>query len=85
MLMISSILDVHLKMLQHNLEDQEFSKYRQKTGELMGVIYTEILRPLWAQYPELLPKQMEGGQYVVDEQMYQDLIQVLQKYAATNV
>jgi len=50
----------------------------------MGEIYTEVLRPLWAEYPELLPKGMDGGEYIVNEQMYQDILEVLQKYAAIN-
>lgn len=84
MQMASCVVDNHLRNLQDTLDKEEFSVYAQKTGKIMGEIYTEVLRPLWAEYPELLPKGMDGGEYIVDEQMYQDILEVLQKYAAIN-
>ena len=83
MQMASCVVDSHLRNLQEVLDKNEFREYAQKTGKIMGEIYTEVLRPLWVEYPELLPKQMEG-EYVVDEQMYQDILEVLNKYAAVN-
>jgi hypothetical protein len=81
MQMASCLVDNHLRNLQNVLDKDEFRQYAQKTGKIMGEIYIEVLRPLWANYPELLPKQMEG-EYVVNEQIYQDILAVLNKYAA---
>ena len=83
MQMASCIVDNHLRSLQDVLDKDEFSDYAQKSGKIMGEIYVEVLRPLWEEYPELLPKQMEG-EYVVNEQMYKDILEVLNKYAAIN-
>ena len=84
MQMASCIVDNHLSNLQEALTKDEFSEYAQKTGKIMGEIYLQVLRPLWEEFPELLPEQMDGGKYVVDENMYKDTLEVLQKYAAIN-
>lgn len=84
MQMASCVVDNHLRNLQEVLDKEEFSEYAQKTGKIMGEIYTEVLRPLWTEYPELLPKQMDGGEYIVNEQMYKDILEVLNKYATIN-
>ncbi len=81
MQMASSLVNSHLQNLQGVLPKEEFNEYAHKTGKVMGEIYVEILRPLWEEHPELLPKQMDG-EYAVNEQMYHDLLEVLNKYAA---
>ena len=58
-------------------------KVSDKTGKVMGEIYIEILRPLWEEHPEFLPKQMDG-EYIVNEQMHKDIQEILAKYAPTN-
>ena len=83
MQMASCVMDNHLQNLEGALDKKEFREYAQKTGKIMGEIYTEVLRPLWVEHPEFLPKQMQG-EYVVNEQMYKDILEVLNKYAAIN-
>ena len=84
MQMASCIVDNHLRNLQEVLTQDEFNEYAQKTGKIMGEIYVQVLRPLWEEFPELLPDKMDGGEYVVDENMYKDILEVLQKYASIN-
>lgn len=79
----SCVVDNHLRNLREVLDKNEFREYSLKTGKIMGEIYCEVLQPLWEEYPELLPKQMEG-EYVINEKMYQDALKLLNKYASVN-
>lgn len=81
MQMASTLVNCHLDNLRDVLSKEEFSEYAQKTGKVMGEIYIEVLRPLWEEHPELLPKQMKG-EYVVNEQMQKDILMVLNKHTA---
>lgn len=37
---------------------REFSAYRPRAGYVVGYLYTELLRPLWHQHPDLEPAEM---------------------------
>ena len=56
MQMASCLVDNHLRSLQDVLDKEEFNEYTKKTGKIMGDIYIEVLRPLWAEYPEFIAK-----------------------------
>ncbi len=76
----SMILDIQLRELKDVLDDMEFKELSKKFAKPMGYIYYEILAPIWDEYPELLPDKM-GGEYIISEEMYNELQTVVQKYA----
>jgi hypothetical protein len=61
---ISAELNRHLIKLKSQLEPSEFDRYRRGFGEVMGALLTEIVNPIYSEYPGLKPTQM-GGSYVV--------------------
>ncbi len=65
----SFVLDSYLIYLKQQLEAEEFSEVCQKFGKAMSETYFQILEPIWAQYPELLPEKM-GGTYKTKEEHY---------------
>ena len=56
----SALLNQYLEILQENLEPEEFKQYTRKVGKVMGETLIEILNPIWKEYPELLPVEMDG-------------------------
>lgn len=76
----SMILDVQLRELKDILDETEFKEISKKFSKPMGYIYFELLAPIWDEYPELLPDKM-GGSYMTNEDMYNELQSVVQKYA----
>jgi hypothetical protein len=45
----------------------QLNEYRRAAGRVLGYLYTDILRPIFAQYPDLEPKSMKSGQAAPDE------------------
>ena len=40
----------------------QLNEYRRAAGRVLGYLYTDILRPIFAQYPDLEPESMKSGQ-----------------------
>ncbi len=78
--MSSMILDAQLRELKEVLDEEEFKALAKKFAKPMGYIYFELLSPIWDEYPELLPDKM-GGSYKINDEMYRELQEVVQKYA----
>jgi len=76
---VSMILDSHLGDIQDSVETNEFKELCQKVGKVMGEVYFQLLDPIWKEHPELLPEKM-GGNYKINESMYKELYEVIQKH-----
>lgn len=48
-----------IREVQQRCSDDEFSKYRQAAGVVMGYIYTDVVAPLHKQHPELEPEELK--------------------------
>lgn len=55
LLSCSGELDRSVSALQHQVDEDFFHSYRQKVGEIMGLLYIEVLREIYAEYPDLEP------------------------------
>lgn len=62
---IGARLDNHLRLIQEQCSEQEFSEYRASIGTVMGELLTGLMQPIYDQHPTLRPEQL-GGSYVVD-------------------
>ena len=43
-------------LVQDNCSDAEFKEYRRVCGQIMGDMLTEILLPIFREYPDLQPR-----------------------------
>jgi hypothetical protein len=64
MLRLSARLNDQLVRIQSACPDEEFQRYRQGFGYVMGYMLTEILNPIYGEHPGLKPEGM-GGSYQV--------------------
>ena len=62
LLKASADLNALLARLRDQCSEEEFQRYRRGFGYVLGYMLTEILNPLYAEYPELKPEQL-GGTY----------------------
>jgi len=56
LLSCSGELDRSVGMLQYNVDEKFFQDYRRKVGEIMGLLYIEILLDIYTEYPDLEPE-----------------------------
>lgn len=56
----NAILNQQLLNLEEKIDSDEFINLRRGFGEVMGHILTEILNPLFNEYPDLKPKELGG-------------------------
>lgn len=59
LLSASGKLDESVAALQGAVDEQTFLRYRGLVGQVMGLVYIEILRDLFRQYPDLEPDSMK--------------------------
>ncbi len=55
----SGKLDGLLATLQGTMNERRFLECRRLVGQIMGLLYIEILRDIFQQYPELVPQSMQ--------------------------
>ena len=55
----SAKLNETIILVQDNCSDDEFIEYRKAAGFVMGYIYTDVLRPIYKQHPELEPPELK--------------------------
>ncbi len=70
-LQIGAKLDAQLRKVMENSQEDDFKKYQKATGNVLAALLTEIMNPLYSEFPELKPKQM-GGSYEVDPGIYNE-------------
>ncbi|MCG7200223.1 hypothetical protein MD273_10860 [Marinobacter pelagius] len=70
LMQVSGKLDQSVRFVMDHDSKENFEKYRQRIGKVMGELFLEVLQPLWKEHPELLPEDMEGP-YKVDRAIYE--------------
>lgn len=55
----SGDLDWSVGVLQHTVGEEFFQDYRRKVGEIMGLLYIEVLRGIFAEHPDLEPESFQ--------------------------
>jgi hypothetical protein len=61
MMEVGAQLDASVKLVMDSSDSEEFSAYRSSVGNLMGMIYCDILTPIFRQHPQLTPEQLQAG------------------------
>lgn len=56
MMDMSRQLNASLIEVQERCSEAEFIAYRQVVGQLMGDMYVDVMRPIYAVHPELTPE-----------------------------
>ena len=70
LLRIGAHLDQSVAFVKDCDSDENFLRYREVVGELMGNLFCDALQPLWQRFPELLPDYLDGP-YKVPASAYQ--------------
>lgn len=52
-------LDQTIRMVQEQCSQDEFEKYRKAAGFVLGYIYTDVLRPIYRDHPDLEPSDLK--------------------------
>jgi hypothetical protein len=50
-----------LLVIQADCSAEEFEEYRTQIGRIMGAIVVDFLQPIYAQYPETTPPELQSG------------------------
>jgi len=61
MLELSARLDASVKLVMETSDSEEFHRYRQAIGKIMGAVYLDVLSPLYAEHPSLTPEGLIQG------------------------
>jgi len=56
---VSSRINQSIQLVMDSSSHDEFQNYRRSAGKIMGEIYLDILKPLYAEYPDLVPPEMK--------------------------
>ena len=62
---LAALFDASLKMnttlmlIQKECSEEEFLAYRKGTGLAMGYLYTELIRPILQEHPDLTPEELK--------------------------
>lgn len=54
-------IDETIALVQKESTDEEFREYRRAAGYAMGYLFTDIIRPIFQEYPELMPEGMKNA------------------------
>lgn len=54
-------INTTLLLIQKECSKAEFRTYRAGAGKAMGYLYTEIIRPILQEHPDLEPEEMKEG------------------------
>lgn len=55
MLEYSAKLNQSVALAQQHCAEEEFEKYRAAVGMVMGLMFTEIMGPIYEEHPALMP------------------------------
>lgn len=55
----SAKLDASAMLVRQECSDDEFRRHRKVVGELMGMIYLDLLRQIFIEHPELEPESLK--------------------------
>jgi hypothetical protein len=54
-------LDAAISFVQRECTEEEFVAFRRAAGRAMGYLFTDIVRPIFKDYPDLIPEEMKKG------------------------
>lgn len=54
-------MDESISLVQQQCTDEEFIEYRRAAGRVMGYLFTDIVRPIFHEHPDLVPDEMKDG------------------------
>ena len=66
---ISADLEQSVAFVKDKDTEENYLKYREAIGKVMGYLYFGVKDPLWERFQELKPKSMEGP-YEIDSVIY---------------
>ena len=52
-------IDETIALVQKECSADELHEYRRAAGHAMGYLFTDIIRPIFQQYPDLMPEEMK--------------------------
>jgi hypothetical protein len=52
-------MDASISLVQGECSEEEFVEYRRAAGRVMGYVFADIVRPIFQEYPELVPEEMK--------------------------
>jgi hypothetical protein len=70
LMQVSGQLDQSVRFVMDKDSKENFEHYRSGIGKVMGELFLEVMQPLWARYPELLPEHMDGP-YEIKPEIYE--------------
>lgn len=59
MIEFSKRLNESALMVQSVCPDSEFQNYRRATGQIMDRMFTDIMRPIYKEHPDLKPEELK--------------------------
>ena len=62
MIGISGQLDDSIRLVMERSGPEEFRRYRQAAGKMMGILFVEILTPIYEEHPDLTPEELRKPQ-----------------------
>jgi hypothetical protein len=69
-LQLAAKLDESAAFVKDKDSEANWIAYRSALGKLMGAVYFDLAEPLWARFPDLRPRQLDGP-YEVDVSIYE--------------
>jgi hypothetical protein len=54
-------VDASVAFVQQECTEEEFIAYRRAAGHALGYLFTDIVRPIFQEYPDLIPEEMKNG------------------------
>lgn len=58
---VTKEMDASILLIQRECPEEEFIEYRRAAGRVMGYLFTDIVRPIFREYPELVPEEMKSS------------------------
>lgn len=53
-------VDATIAFVQRECTEEEFIAYRRAAGRALGYLFTDIVRPIFKEHPDLIPEEMKN-------------------------
>lgn len=70
LMQVSGKLNQSVRFVMDKDTKENFYLYRRNAGKVMGELYLELLQPIWEEFPELKPVEMDGT-YEVNQEIHE--------------
>jgi hypothetical protein len=57
---VGARIDESVRVVMDGCDKDEFHRYRGTAGQLMGSIFLDILKPIYAAHPDLMPAELRS-------------------------